>query len=123
MDTADYRGLCSGVLDAAGAARLLPDRNTLGMVWRYLAAVPGGCLQENPACLCRKIVRWSGQSLALGKLLTCLDIFSDVGLIKQTRLHKHTVIRLVNNGEKADLTQSRTMQQLSHGKEEEHGNL
>ena len=123
MDTADYRGLCSGTLDAAGAARLLPDRNTLGIVWRYLAAAPGGCLQENPACLCRKIVRWSGQSLELGKLLACLDIFSDVGLLQQNRLHKYTQIRLANTGEKADLTQSRTMQQLSHWKEEDHGNL
>ena len=123
MDTTDYRGLCSGKLDSAGAARLLPDRNTLGMVWRYLAAAPEGVLRENPACLCRKIVRWSGQPLQLGKLLACLDIFSDVGLLQQSRLHKYMQIRLASAGEKADLSQSKTMQQLSRWKEEENGNL
>ena len=123
MDTAAYRCLCSGTVDAAAAQALLPDRNTLAVVWRYLAAAPEGLLQENPACLCRKIVRWSGQPLTLGKLLTCLDIFSDVGLLQQSRLHKHITIRLSSTGGKADLSQSPTMQQLIQRKEEENGNL
>ena len=63
-------------------------------------------------CLCRKIVRWSGISLSLGKLMTCLDIFSDVGLIETQRLHKYITIRLLPTDHKADLTTSRTMQQL-----------
>ena len=123
MDTAAYRCLLGGTIDAGAADALLPDRSTLAMVWRYLAAVPGGVLQEAPGCLCRKIVRWSGQPLALGKLLTCLDIFSDVGLLQQSRLHKYMTIRLANTGEKADLSQSRTMQQLIQRKEERNGKL
>ena len=112
MDTADYRALCAGKIDNNAAGRLTPDRNTLSMVWRYLAAAPGGSLQETPACLLRKIVRWTGAPLQLGKLLTCLDIFADVGLLKIRRLHKHITIELMQSQGKADLSQSATMQKL-----------
>ncbi len=112
MDTADYRALCNGTIDTAAAKRLLPDRNTLSMVWRYLAMAPAGCLQETPACLLRKIVRWTGVPLELGKLLTCLDIFADVGLLKIRRLHKYITIELMQSQGKADLSQSATMQKL-----------
>ena len=117
MDTAGYHALQKGALDSAAAAALLPDRNTLGMVWRYLAAIPGGCLQETPACLCRKLVRKTDTPLSLGQLLICLDIFSDVGLLELKRQHKHMTIRLIPTEEKADLTQSRTMQLLAAAKE------
>ena len=90
---------------------LLPDRTTLADVWRYLAA-RGGTIQENPICLCRKIVRRSGRPLSLGKLLTCLDIFADVGLLRHQRLHKYIVIDLCRTSGKADLNQSKTMQIL-----------
>ena len=68
-------------------------------------------------CLCRKIVRWSGNPLSLQQMLTCLDIFSDVGLLQTQRLHKYVTIRLTPGAEKADLTQSQTMQILLHAKE------
>ena len=67
--------------------------------------------------LCRKIVRWSGTSLSLGRLLVCLDIFSDVGLLDTRRMNKYISIRLTPGDQKADLTQSRTMQQLLRMKE------
>lgn len=117
MDTAGYHALQNGNLDAATAAALLPDRNTLGMVWRYLAAVPGGQLQETPACLCRKLVRCTNTPLHLGQLLVCLDIFADVGLVELTRQHKHMTIRLIPTEGKADLAQSKTMQLLAAAKE------
>ena len=53
-------------------------------------------------CLCRKIVRWSGNSLSLQQMLTCLDIFADVGLLQSQRLHKYIAIRLTPGAEKAD---------------------
>ena len=68
-------------------------------------------------CLCRKIVRWSGAPLSLGRLLTCLDIFSDVGLLRARRLHNTITIQLTQGAGKADLTQSRTMQRLLQLKE------
>ena len=115
-NSAGYRALCRGQITADDAAQLLPDRATLALVWRYLAA-SATPLKESPICLCRKIVRWSGLSLNLGQLLTCLDIFSDVGLLRQTKQHKYIHIDLTTPGGKADLTQSRTMQLLLQAKE------
>ena len=115
-EVAAYRALQQNRITAAEASALMPDRATLGMVWRYLAAAPGP-IREAPMCLCRKIVRWSGTPLSLGCLLTCLDIFSDVGLLEANRLHKYVSIRLTPGSEKADLTTSQTMQRLLRAKE------
>ena len=52
-----------------------------------------------------------------GQLLTCLDIFSDVGLLHIERLHKYISIQLTPGREKADLGLSKTMQILLHLKE------
>ena len=112
-----YHCLHSGNIDKSCVDALLPDRAILGLVWRYLAAAPNGFIQEMPMCLCRKIVRWSGAPLSLGRLLTCLDIFSDVGLLSARRLHNTITIQLTQGAGKADLTQSRTMQRLLQVKE------
>ncbi len=113
----NYRALKGGVLTSAQAEMLLPDRSVLGTVWRYLSTFCADALQETPFCLCRKIVRWSGMPLSLEKLLICLDIFSDVGLLQTRRHHKHIFICLVPRQDKADLSQSRTMQHLQNAKE------
>ncbi|MBR4863624.1 MAG: single-stranded-DNA-specific exonuclease RecJ [Oscillospiraceae bacterium] len=112
VDTTLYRKLCCGEIDREGAQKLLPDRNTLGMVWRYLAMAPDGYLEETPTTLCRKIVRWTGLPLDLGKLLTCLDIFADVGLLEKQRLRRSLGIRLLPAAGKADLMESPTLQRL-----------
>ena len=110
----DYAHIRTGISPAA-AALLLPDRVTLGDVWRYLAAA-GPSIRENPICLCRKIDRRSGRPLSVGKLLTCLDIFAEVGLLQTQRLHKYIRIDLRHSGGKADLNQSPTMQLLQRAK-------
>ena len=115
-DESGYLAMCRGELTPRHAACLLPERATLGMVWRYLAGA-NAPLQESPMCLCRKIVRWSGKALDLGQLLTCLDIFADVGLLEIQRQHKYITIRLAKIDGKADLTRSRTMQALLQAKE------
>ena len=112
-----YAALRSGGLTAEAAASLLPDRATLALVWRYLASCGCQSVKESPMCLCRKIVRWSGAPLSLGQLLTCLDIFSDVGLLQTQRLHKYITIQLTPRAGKADLGASATMQILLHLKE------
>ena len=113
-DAAPYRDMQRGNLTSGEAAALLPDRKMLALVWRYLdAANP---VQESPMCLCRKIVRWSGQPLNLGQMLTCLDIFRDVGLLTVQRQHKYVSIRLTPGEGKADLSRSQTMQRLLHAK-------
>ena len=116
-DATFHRALQENRLTAQAAAALLPERATLAMVWRYLAAIPGGQLEEAPVCLCRKIVRRANRPLDLGQLLTCLDIFRDVGLLEVSRQHKYITIRLTASDKKADLTKSVTMQRLLQAKE------
>ena len=115
--TGAYRQLCQGDLTAEAAAAILPDRSMLATVWRYLAATSEATVQENAICLCRKIVRWSGSPMSLGQLLTCLDVFADVGLLELTRHHKYMELRLVQRQGKADLNASATMQRLLAAKE------
>jgi single-stranded-DNA-specific exonuclease len=111
-----YAHIAAGALTADEAAFLLPERATLGAVWRYLAGLER-TVQEDPLCLCRKIVRWANQPLSLGQMFTCLDIFRDVGLLRYTRQHKDILIDLTPGDTKADLSQSQTMQKLLHAKE------
>ena len=115
-DVSGYAQLCAGKICPETAAELLPDRATQIMIWRYLSSY-GGTIREEPVCLCRKIVRWSGVSLSLGQMLTCLDIFRDVALLQLQRERKHLLITLTPGQEKADLTTSRTMQILLQAKE------
>ena len=114
--SAGYAGLRKGETTPEEAERLLPDRNTLGTVWRYLAATEG-TVREEPMCLCRKIVRWSGRSLSLGQLLVCLDIFRDVGLLEIQKQRKVLSLTLTPGPGKADLTESNTMKTLLKAKE------
>ena len=115
-DTGSYRALLENRVTAEIARTLYPDRTTLALVWRYLAAC-GDSLQESPICLCRKIVRWSGKPMSLGQLMTCLDIFRDVGLLQTQKLHKYISIRLTPGPGKADLMESQTLQRLLRAKE------
>ena len=115
-ETAAYHALTKGCLTREIAETLLPERSTLAMVWRYLAAASAE-IEESPICLCRKIVRWTGKPLSLGQMMTCLDIFRDVGLLEAQRVHKNLRIRLTPGNTKADLTTSQTMQRLLQVKE------
>ena len=113
-----YQALKDNQLTPENAEILLPSRELLGMIWRYLSHFCKEELRETPLCLCRKIVRWSGKPLSLGQLLTCLDIFSDVGLLHTQRLNQYLIIRLSRTTEKRDLNESRTMQRLIAAKEQ-----
>ena len=116
-ELAGYHALLQNRLSPQDAAALHPSRATLATVWRYLASVPAKNIQEVPICLCRKIVRWSGSPLSLGQLMTCLDIFRDVGLLQSTRHHKYLILTLTPGSTKADLSESATLQRLLHAKE------
>ena len=106
----DYRLFLADKLTPDAAARLIPDRATQAMVWRYLALRKH--LRENPICLLRKIVRWADQPLSLDQMLVCLAIFADVGLLETARLHNDISVRILPASQKADLNTSRTMQKL-----------
>jgi single-stranded-DNA-specific exonuclease len=116
-EAGDYYALTAGSLTPAAAAKLLPDRATLAAVWRYITCVPQQELNQTPMCLLRKIVRWSGLPMSLGKLLTCLDIFADVGLLELRQCRKYIILNPATVEGKADLSQSPTMQRLMAVKE------
>ncbi len=111
-----YMALLQNTLTAETAAALLPERTVLAMVWRYLASAATP-IQESPICLCRKIVRWTGKPLSLAQMMTCLDIFRDVGLLHTQRSRNCLTIDLTPGTEKADLNTSITMQRLLRAKE------
>ena len=113
--TAGYRLLREDRLDRETAEKLLPPRQTLATVWRYLSTQGTG--EESPVCLCRKIVRWSDQPLDLEQLLTCLDIFQDVGLLREQRTRNSMHTELTPGPGKTDLNESQTMQRLLRAKE------
>ena len=115
-ETASYAALQANRLSAEDAQTLLPDRTMLSTVWRYLSSMETP-IEEDPVCLCRKIVRRSGAPMSLGQLLTCLDIFQDVQLLSRQKKHRYITIRLTPGSDKADLTQSKTMQMLLNAKE------
>ena len=118
-DCSNYRKLNTGTLSPQEASALLPDRATLGAVWRYLAFCSASPIEETPDCLCRKIVRKARLPLSLEKMLVCLDIFADVKLLRMQRMKKKLAIQLSPAGEKADLQTSKTMQILLQAKESE----
>ncbi len=117
-DDRAYLALCRDELKPEQAAALYPERSELGMIWRYLAA-HGPVIREESLCLCRKIVRWSGLPLNLGKLHTCLDIFAQVELLEISRQRKDITITLSPAGGKADLQQSAILRKLQALKESE----
>ena len=55
--------------------------------------------------------------MSLGQLLTCLDIFQDVRLLRRHRKHRYIAIELAPSPDKADLALSITMQTLLNAKE------
>ena len=114
-----YHNLQNGTVSSGDAVFLMPDRFTLGVIWRYLADAREGCVTESPICLCRKIVRRSNIPLALGTLLAALDIFREVGLIEVKSLPKYITIRVLPVQGKADLMSSPTMQKLLTATESE----
>ena len=115
-DESPYHRLADRTLEPEEVAELMPERQALGDVWRYLSAC-GPRFQVEPVCLCRKIVRGTGRPLGLSQLLTCLDIFQEGGLLTLERQHKFITITLTAGAPKADLTQSDTMRYLQQLKE------
>ena len=89
------------------AARLLPCRSEFVAVWRYLMANSrDNCLQEEFACMGRKISRAAGIPLPLGRLRICLDVFAEQKLIDLQCSPRCYTIRITTDGRKVDLDSS-----------------
>ena len=115
LDAGLYRKLKQGTITPEEAQALLPDRATMGHIWRYFASFDQ--IKETPDCLCRKIVRRCAVPLGLSQLLASIDIFADVGLLRSQRQGKYLLIYPSAVQGKADLQQSATMQRILQAKE------
>lgn len=116
-DTRGYASLRLGKIDCDAASLLLPDRPTLAIIWKYLAAQGSQTITETPMCLCRKIVRFSQHPLSLGQMMTGLDILADVDLLTYRRQRRAITVTLIPRQGKADLSESKTMRLLISAKE------
>ena len=86
---------------------LLPARSDFTAVWRYLSAnMQDRQLQEDLACLSRKITRFSGAPCSPGRLRICLDVFRERGLLCFDSNHGRVHIQLSEPTAKVDLDKS-----------------
>ncbi|MBR4194879.1 MAG: single-stranded-DNA-specific exonuclease RecJ [Oscillospiraceae bacterium] len=99
------------------AGQLLPNRGEFVAVWRYLIANSReDRLQENFACMSRKIIRTAAKTLTLSKTRICLDVFAEQGLIDLDPNPRCCRIRITTDGSKVDLDQSAIVKALRAAK-------
>ena len=99
------------------AEQLLPNRGEFVAVWRYLIANSReDRLQENFACMSRKIIRTAAKTLTLCKTRICLDVFAEQGLIDLDPSPRCCRIRITTDGRKVDLDQSPIVKALRAAK-------
>ena len=99
-------------------SQLLPVRSDFTAVWRYLTAnAQNGQLVEDLPCLSRKIARCAGQATGPARLLVCLDVFRERGLLSFTRNQDQVHILLSSPARKVDLEQSPIIMKLKQQKD------
>ncbi|MBR6376260.1 MAG: single-stranded-DNA-specific exonuclease RecJ [Oscillospiraceae bacterium] len=99
------------------AEQLLPNRGEFVAVWRYLIANSReDRLQDNFACMSRKIIRTAAKTLTLCKTRICLDVFAEQGLIDLDPSPRCCRIRITTDGRKVDLDQSPIVKALRAAK-------
>ncbi len=103
-------------LHEAEAAALLPDRADFAALWRYLAARENGTLQEELACLSRKLSRQGGRSIRPGRLWVCLQVLQERGLLDLQLQRGCVYITIRNTAGKVDLEQSPILRKLMEQK-------
>lgn len=94
--------------------RLMPDRNDFVAVWRYIkvGADSGGVFEDDIGCLARKISRSSVRDIGVGRLLICLDVFSEHGLIEYSVVKNNVHITINGGSQKVDLSDSKILSRL-----------
>lgn len=112
--TSLYSRLCQNEpLSEREAAELFPQRKEFSCLWRYLAAQEGPTIREDGVTLSRKLQRFSGQEIPPQRLLVCLDVFRERGLLvlKQTAEGLLSITLSAEN-KKVDLNESPVLMEL-----------
>lgn len=91
-------------------AMLLPDRNALGRVWRYLTRRARRFDEMQDTLLPDIALR--ANVPALGRVWVCLRVFDELGLIRLTETDGRMDIYIPRFEGKADLTTSRLLRRL-----------
>jgi len=100
-------------LSAEEARMLLPDREDFETVWRYLRSRSGqDGMEDGISALHREISAVSGRILSPSRMMICLNIFEELGLLTLGRNGSRLRIALCPDGRKVDLEQSEILASL-----------
>ena len=91
-------------------ALIRPDRNDLGRVWRYISSRSRRFAEEGDTLLPEIALR--AQVPAFGRILVCLRVFDELGLIRLQEQGDLLDIRIPRFAGKADLNESKILQRL-----------
>ena len=111
------RFMSDGALTAREARVLLPERRDLVAVWRHiLSRCEDGWLSVPDGALSRRVSWESRREINIGKLLVCLDVFSESRLLSYHFREGQLNIVLKHIEGKADISKSvvlKTLQSMS----------
>lgn len=111
------RFMSDGALTAREARVLLPERRDLVAVWRHiLSRSEDGWLSVPDGALSRRVSWESRREINIGKLLVCLDVFSESRLLSYHFREGQLNIVLKHIEDKADISKSvvlKTLQSMS----------
>jgi len=98
-------------------SRLIPDRQDFVAVWRYLTRIADrGQLRETPVKLSQKISRSTGQQQELSRVMVCLEVFHERGLIELRTSSDSLQISILKTDKKVDLEASEILIRLRRRK-------
>jgi len=110
-----YDRFCAGErLDEAEKQELLPQRTQLVAIWRYFVGhCRDGVLCASPETLYRRIRHEAGCGLNLGRLLTALSVFEELGLIESEKTADGLRLNVHVGAPKVDLAASSVLRRLA----------
>ena len=94
-------------------SRLTPERQDFVSVWRYLTRFADrGQLCETPVKLSQKIARSTGRQEELSRVMICLEVFHERGLIELHNVSDTLHISILKTDKKVDLEASEILVRL-----------
>lgn len=116
---AQYTAFVQGQpLSREQAVELSPSRTDLVAVFRHVRAnAEEGCLSLSVRTLYRRVRYESGGTMNLGRLMICLDVFSEFDLFRYTLTEDEASIQLPPYAGKADINGSAILKRLTRARE------
>lgn len=114
-----YRRYRNGVdLEQREVQQLLPSRQDFVVLWRYLARHGPAPLDEAPDTLTERLSTATGRRQSFGRVMVCLEVFQERGLIELRGNERRLHISLRPQEHKVNLEESEVLRQLRHLLEE-----